>query len=226
MTDEAERQKKHNELQTQSLRQLKGRLKDVQRAAEGLERLRAELERVERERDEWRNKALDAASHPVVRLCMQERDAAIAAKEKAEAERDALSVRSLTFAAVTAVEQERDAAVARAEKAEAERDEEKKWRDWHDLQAQRIMRERDAALAQAREDAEAYVAARGEAEDMRRERDAALAQVARLRTVGGQMSNLCFNLAQSRQIPAEHRKTMDELRRQWDAALAETEPKP
>lgn len=40
----------------------------------------------------------------------------------------------------------------------------------------------------------------------------------RMLLIGQQMSNLCFNLAQSDKIPAEHRATMKELYQEWDAA--------
>jgi hypothetical protein len=56
--------------------------------------------------------------HPRWVLAAQQRDAALARAEKAEKERDALSVRSVTWASVTGAEKERDAALARVEKLE------------------------------------------------------------------------------------------------------------
>jgi hypothetical protein len=41
-------------------------------------------------------------------------------------------------------------------------------------------------------------------------------EINNLRRIGEQMSNVCFNLAQDRNIEARHRVTMDELRRKWD----------
>lgn len=52
------------------------RLADIIDAALAAER--AAREKAERERDEWRTKALDVEFHPVVKLCREERDAALA----------------------------------------------------------------------------------------------------------------------------------------------------
>lgn len=42
-------------------------------------------------------------------------------------------------------------------------------------------------------------------------------EVAELRTVGAQMANACFNMAQMAFLDEPTRTTMDELRRKWDA---------
>ncbi len=39
--------------------------------------------------------------------------------------------------------------------------------------------------------------------------------------VGAQMSNVCFNLAQQKDIPPRHRKIMEELRQRWDEVKQE-----
>jgi hypothetical protein len=42
----------------------------------------------------------------------------------------------------------------------------------------------------------------------------------KLKHIGGLMANVCFNLAQNSTLPEHTRKTCDELRRAWDAAIS------
>ena len=42
-------------------------------------------------------------------------------------------------------------------------------------------------------------------------------EIAKLRHVGGMMSNLCFNLAQWKEGRPVDRRSMDDLRHLWDA---------
>lgn len=42
-------------------------------------------------------------------------------------------------------------------------------------------------------------------------------EISKLRNVGQQMSNLCFNLSQSSDQTPDNRSSMDQCRRAWDA---------
>jgi uncharacterized membrane protein YccC len=53
--------------------------------------------------------------------------------------------------------------------------------------------------------------------DEKAARSRAEADNAASRRIGQQMSNLCYNLAQSDSIPEQHRQTMRELAKAWDA---------
>lgn len=48
---------------------------------------------------------------------------------------------------------------------------------------------------------------------------AAQSLIKRIRHVGAQMANACFNLAQRAVIDHSDRRILDELRRDWDAAV-------
>lgn len=145
-----------------------------------LNRVRAELDRVMAERDEWRHRL------GLSIVYQDERDAALAKAKTAEAERDAaeadynkahsegwadhedlVSTASGLAHRVGEVLVERDAAIARAEKAEAQvREDTGRLDDW------------SARLVRAEEQTNKY---ERNWYDARAERDAALAQVKQLR---------------------------------------------
>jgi hypothetical protein len=62
-----------------------------------------------------------------------------------------------------------------------------------------------------------------EAEQLRSELAASREREARMRGIGGQLSNVAFNLAQrpGEPLSSDDCSMLDRLRKQWDAALAE-----
>jgi hypothetical protein len=59
--------------------------------------------------------------------------------------------------------------------------------------------------------------AKREIGELKRAVSALSQEIALLRSVGGGMSNICFNLSQDKNIEERHRESMNRCRIEWDA---------